>query len=312
MNLLPRSLYEAHLPELVSLLKDLVQIETPSQDRASLNHLVEYLVPRLQDLGGKVQVVTPTRAGDQIVCRWGSGPKGMLVLCHMDTVFDLGTVAQRPFRAAEDRLFGAGVLDMKCGIAILLTVLHTFREQGIWPEHAITALFTSDEETGSHASRRLIEDLARQSDIVFCLEPALSNGAVKTARKGTGVIYLEARGVAAHAGGDHEKGRNAIEELAHHILEAQRLTDYARGTTVNVGTVGGGTRGNVVPDEAHALVDFRVSAQAELERLQAWADQLSPVIDGARVSARLVLNRPPMPRDATMARSFARLKTIAG
>ena len=107
------------------------------------------------------------------------------------------------------------------------------------------------------------------------------------------------------------KGRNAIEELAHHVLAAQKLTDYARGTTVNVGVIRGGTRANVVPEEAHALIDFRVTTMEESDRLERWVSSLTPVIPGTAVSAALTLNRPPMPRDATMAQALQKAQAIA-
>jgi len=193
---------------------------------------------------------------------------------------------------------------MKGGIVQLLSVIRAFQWHHLWPDRPVTALFTSDEETGSLTSRSLIEDVARQAAVVFCLEPALANGAVKTARKGTGLIDLQVKGVAAHAGVNHALGRNAIEELAHHILAAQRQTDYERGTTVNVGVVHGGTRPNVVPDEAQAEVDFRVETMDEYTRLDVWVKNLAPVLQDTQVLASIHLNRPPMPRDETMARTF--------
>jgi glutamate carboxypeptidase len=223
----------------------------------------------------------------------------------------LGTLAHQPLREKDGKIFGPGVLDMKGSIAMLLAVLRLFRQESVWPARPVTALFTSDEEIGSLTSRALVESEARQAEIAFCLEPALANGAIKTARKGTGDIEIKARGVAAHAGIDHEKGRNAIEELAHHILGAQKLTDYSRGTTVNVGVIGGGTRGNVVPEEAHALVDFRVTTMDEASRLERWASGLSPILQGTSVSALLTLNRPPMPRDQTMAQAYQKAQVLA-
>jgi len=139
----------------------------------------------------------------------------------------------------------------------------------------------------------------------------VASGAIKTARKGTGDIEIQVRGVSAHAGIDHAKGRNAIAELAHHVIAAQSLTDYERGTTVNVGVIHGGTRGNVVPDEASALVDFRVTTMDEFHRLEGWVKTLAPVTPGTTVSAALTLNRPPMPRDATMQQSFVKAQALA-
>jgi len=295
-----------------SILEELVNIESPSTDKAAVDRLGGRILQELEACGGETRIFRQEHAGNHLRAQWGHGPGGCLVVCHMDTVFDLGTLAQRPFREAQGNLYGPGVLDMKSGIALLLGVLHWFKQTGTWPERPLTALFTSDEETGSLTSRSLIEAEARQAGVVFCLEPALASGALKTARKGTGEIELRVKGAAAHAGVDHEKGRNAIEELAHHVLSAQRLTDYPQGTTVNVGVIGGGTRTNVVPEDAYALIDFRVASIGEVERLKAWAESRVPILEGTRVSANLDLNRPPMPRDDTMQRTYEKASSIAG
>jgi glutamate carboxypeptidase len=200
---------------------------------------------------------------------------------------------------------------MKAGIAIYISAMRWMQAQGARPRRPLTVLFTADEETGSQTSQSTIEELARKAGVVFCLEPALPNGELKTARKGIGEIKLRVQGVAAHAGSDHEKGRNAIEELAYHILSAQKLTDYSRGTTVNVGLIGGGTRTNVVPDDAWADVDFRVTTLDEVERLQSWVNGLESHIAGTRVQASLMLDRPPMPHDALMAQTYNRARLIA-
>jgi glutamate carboxypeptidase len=223
----------------------------------------------------------------------------------------MGTTLQRPFRQDGEKAYGPGVLDMKGGIAILASVLRAYQRENAWPERPIAVLLTGDEETGSAASRRLLEEQAASAALVLCMEPALASGALKTARKGTGSIILTTRGIATHAGADHERGRNAIEELAHHVLAAQKLTDYSHGTTVNVGVIQGGTRTNVVPDSARAEADFRVYDLEEIKRLEAWARELRPVIDGAGVSAEVSVNRPPMPRDGLMRQTFAKAQAIA-
>ena len=311
MQRLPVDLFRQHLPEMVTLLRELVTIESPTTDQAAVDRLGQRVLQALSDLGGEVQVMPQSSAGDHILYRWGAGAGRLLVLCHLDTVFPLGTLVVQPVRESDGKLYGPGVSDMKVSIAMLLTILRLFRSLDLKPTRPITALFTSDEETGSQTSRPIIESEASQAGLAFCLEPALASGAIKTARKGTGDIEILVTGRAAHAGIDHEKGRNAIEELAYHILEAQRLTDYPRGTTVNVGVVSGGTRGNVVPDEAHALIDFRVTHMDEFHRLERWAKGLTPVIDGTHLSAVTTLNRPPMPRDENMARTFHKAQVIA-
>jgi glutamate carboxypeptidase len=312
MTPLPIETFSEQTAPILALVRRLVQIETPSTDKAAIDRLGVVLASELRDLGAAVTNDPQPVAGNNLVARWGSGPGGILVMCHMDTVWDLGTLERMPLVEREGRLYGPGVCDMKGGIALFLSVLRVLKVQGCWPRHPLTALLTSDEETGSLSSRPLIEDLARQAGIVLCLEPAMANGALKTARKGTGDITITVHGRAAHAGVDHEKGRNAIEELAHHILSVQKLTDYASGTTVNVGVIRGGTRSNVVPDEAHAEVDFRVTLSGEVARLESWAAGLQPVIPGACVSATVMVNRPPMPRDTVMAAAFQRAQSLAG
>lgn len=290
-----------------------VNTESPSTDKSAVDRLGSIIIDELGTLGASVIVDQQSAAGNNIIGRWNSSASGngILLLSHMDTVYELGTVAHRPIRIENKRFFGPGALDMKASIAIFLVVLRWLRETGQFPLGPITALFTSDEETGSLHSRHLIEELAARSTLTLCLEPALSNGSLKTARKGTGDIEIVAYGKAAHAGADHENGRNAIEELAHHILAVQKLTDYARGTTVSVGVVRGGTRTNVVPEEAYALVDFRVASNTEADRIREWADQRTPVLEGTRVKIAVKQDRPPMPRDSLMIKTYQKVQTIA-
>ena len=311
MNILSVQYFIDHLPAMRSFLDEIVAIESPSLDKVAVDQLAQRIVMELERLGGEITIDLQDKAGNNVLCRWGSGPGGILLLFHMDTVYESGTYAQRPLCEVEGKLFGPGVLDMKASIALLIECIRGFQKHNLWPRSPITALFTSDEETGSRASRAIIESEARKAKVVFCLEPALANGALKTARKGTGEIEISVKGVAAHAGVNHEQGRNAIEELAHHILSVQRQTDYKRGTTVNVGVISGGTRTNVVPSEAHARVDLRVSEPGEITRLQEWVNNCRPVIDGVEVQATIELNRPPMPRDETMLRTFNKARLIA-
>jgi glutamate carboxypeptidase len=310
MNLLPVQYFQDTLPAMRSFLEEIVGIESPSLDKEAVNRFALRIIREVEELGAEVSVYPQEGVGSHVLCRWGSGQDGILVLCHMDTVYELGTLARRSLHEVEGKLFGPGVLDMKASITLLLGALHGLRRQGLWPRRPITALFTSDEETGSHTSRALIEAEAQKAGVVFCLEPALANGALKTARKGTGEIELRVKGVAAHAGANHAQGRNAIEELAHHILAVQKLTDYLRGTTVNVGVVSGGTRSNVVPSEAYARVDLRVSSLEEFDRLRNWVEQRQPVIAGTALQATIRLNRPPMPRDERLQSTFDKARAI--
>jgi glutamate carboxypeptidase len=272
-------------------------------------------------LGAQVEIHPQAETGDHVLARFNlsspsrrgaGGEVGILLLSHMDTVFPLGTLERMPYYQREAKIFGPGVLDMKGGIVIALTALAALRETGSLPPRPISALFTSDEEIGSRTSRALIEGLAKESALVLVLESGLINGAVKTWRKGVGDFTVRVRGRAAHAGGDHEKGRNAIEELAHQVLAIQKLTDYEKGTTLNVGLIRGGTATNVVPDEAMAEVDLRVMQPGEAGRILACLHALKPVLEGTSIEVTGELNRPPMPFDERMNATFERAKEIAG
>ena len=301
--------------ELLALLVRLVEIESPTTDKVAVDRVGAVVARELSQLGAAVTVHATVGAGNQIVGRWdptGRDEIGILTLCHMDTVYGLGTLASQPCCEVDGRLMGPGTMDMKGSIAMLLTALQAFRALDAWPRRPITTLFTSDEETGSDTSRELIESLARRAELVLCLEPCLPDGSLKTWRKGVGDFEVTVRGKAAHAGADHERGRNAIEELANQILAIQKLTDYDKGTTVNVGVVAGGSRSNVVPDLARAQVDLRVMTPAEGDRISAWMQQLKPVIAGTSIQVTGGLNRPPMPRDERMAATFAHAKAVAG
>ena len=279
----------------IHLLTQFVNIESPSTDKFAVDRLGSLIQEELTSLGAVVAVDEQSSVGNNIIGRWNpsASGNGILLLSHMDTVFELGTLSHRPVRIEAGRFYGPGALDMKASIAIFLVALRWLHENSRFPVVPITALFTSDEETGSDHSHHLIEELAARSTLTLCLEPALPDGSLKTARKGTGDIEIVTNGIAAHAGTDHEKGRNAIEELAHHILAVQKLTDYACGTTVSVGVVTGGTRTNVVPDQARALVDFRVSVNAEADRIRQWASQRKPVLEGTQVTITVRQDRPP-------------------
>ena len=227
----------------------------------------------------------------------------------MDTVFPLGTLSKTPYREADEKIFGPGVLDMKAGIVISLAAIEEAQKQGM--NRPITLLCTSDEEIGSGTSRKHIEQLAQESALVFVLEAALVDGSLKTWRKGVGEFWVKTKGRAAHAGGAHQDGRNAIEEMAHQVIAIQKLTDYSRQTTLNVGVIQGGTVSNVVPEEAVIQVDVRVMQPGEWERLEAEMAKLKPVLDGTSIEITGGLNRPPMPFDETMKATFEKAQNIA-
>jgi len=227
----------------------------------------------------------------------------------MDTVFPLGAIQKTPFREDGEKIFGPGTLDMKAGIVISLAAIEQAQKMGL--NRPVTLLCTSDEEIGSGTSRAQIESLAKESALVLVMEAALLDGSLKTWRKGVGEFWVKTKGRAAHAGGDHQAGRNAIEEMSHLVIAIQKLTDYSKQTTLNVGVIHGGTVSNVVPEECTVQVDVRVMQPGEWEKLEAEMKKLKPVLEGTSIEITGGLNRPPMPFDDRMNATFEKAKSIA-
>lgn len=295
----------------LDLLRGLVEIESPSTDKAAVDRVVRFVAERARAAGAEVTIIPQERWGDHLLARWGEGEGGFLLLCHLDTVWPIGTLAERPWRVEGEQAFGPGVYDDKASAAIILTALEGLQAMGLSPRYPVTVLFNSDEEVGSPSSRPLIEAEAARARVVFCMEPARPDGALKVWRKGTGRYTITALGRAAHAGADHEKGINAIEELAHQVLRLQRMTDYGAGTTVNVGRIEGGTRANIVPDRASVRVDVRVKTMAEWEQISAAITALQPVLPGARLVVEGGMSRPPMVASPVTLEPFRRAQEIA-
>ncbi|MEZ5415853.1 MAG: M20/M25/M40 family metallo-hydrolase [Vicinamibacterales bacterium] len=230
---------------------------------------------------------------------------------HLDTVWPHGQIARMPLQRRDGRLWGPGTLDMKVGVSMGLLATRAVFETLAPPSGRVAMLVTSDEETGSDTSRELIEREALASDAVLVLEPALAGGPLKTSRKGIGQYVLAVTGVSAHAGVDPAKGVSAIRELARQILAVEALHDLDRGVSVNVGVVSGGTRPNVVAEEARAVVDVRVPSTADADRIDAAFRALRPVLPGARLTVTGGFERPPMERSAGVAALYAHAQSAA-
>lgn len=298
------------------LLKTLVETESPSHDKAAVDRLGAIVAEEARKLGAQIEIIPNRETGDHVLANFphsGSADEvhsqPILLLCHMDTVFPRGTIDAFPHREAGGMISGPGTLDMKAGIVIALAAIEEVQNSGL--SRPVTLLCTSDEEIGSHTSRSHIERLSKESALVLVLEGGLIDGALKTWRKGVGEFRVRTRGRAAHSGGDHEKGRNAIEEMAYQVIAIQKLTDYSKQTTLNVGVIQGGTVSNVVPEEAVIQVDVRVMEPGEWERLEADMRRLKPVLDGTSIEITGALNRPPMPFDETMKATFEKARSIA-
>jgi len=313
-----RAELEPRRQDMIDLLGRLVRIESPSDDRAGLDRFAA----ELEVLFGEFGPIEALDAGDAQRGRHlrltlngtgaSDGQAHAVALCHYDTVWSTGTLAQIPFSVDGDGVArGPGCFDMKGGMVVLLYALQALRSRGLSPKRRLRVLFTSDEEIGSPTSRPIIEQTARGAAVAYVLESPLPGGTLKTARKGTGDYFVRIRGRAAHAGVEPQKGISATHELAHQILALHALNDYASGTTVNVGVVHGGTRPNVVAAEAEAHVDVRVQTLAEAERIDAAIRGLGATLAGAVLTIDGGLNRPPMERSPAMATLFEHARQIA-
>jgi len=281
------------LDEMLDDLRTLVEIESPSNDLEALEESAVALATMIErHLGGSARLVA-SPAGPHVHWQGGGTPR-VLLLGHHDTVFPRGTLAARPFRVADGRATGPGVFDMLGGIVQALHGLASLADRS-----GVELLFSADEEVGSAASRRLIEERALACGAVLVLEPSGDGGALKTGRKGCGTFEVVVGGRAAHAGLEPEKGVNALVEAAHQVIEIDAIGDPGRGTTVTPTVSSSGTADNVVPAAARIRVDVRVTSLAEKERVESRMRSLRPRHPEATIEVLGEIGRPAMPESAS-------------
>ena len=291
-----------------------VEIETPTEAPEQVNRLVGLVADGYRDLAAHVERVPGQDGrGDHLIARsaWGQDAPGILVLSHLDTVHPLGFIERLPFRTEGDSAFGPGIYDMKGGAYL---AYHAFRQLCAGGERTplgITQLYVSDEEIGSPTSRKLIEEEGEKAKFVLVTEPARDGGKVVTGRKGVGRFEVFIRGVPAHAGSRPEDGRSAIRELANVIHTLEGFNDPKRGITVNVGVVRGGTRPNVISEEAYAEVDLRAPTVAAADELVEKILGIKSRSEGVSVTVTGELNRPPYEKGNAGAALFEHARTLA-
>jgi glutamate carboxypeptidase len=302
---------QQHEGEMLSLLRKMVEMESPSDDKAAVDSMGGFLAQVFERLGGKVTFYPEKEAGNHLKAEFrGKSGKPVLLLGHFDTVWPMGTLDKMPFRMEAGRAFGPGVYDMKAGIAMMIFALRALKEAGA--EHRpVTILLDTDEEVGSTTGRPVVEAVAKDCEAVLVLEPSQGpQGHLKTSRKGVGDITIRVRGRASHSGVDFEKGQSAIVELARQLLEIVKFTDPARGITVNPGVIQGGTRSNVVAAEAWAEVDLRVVHAADAALLERKFAALKPFNPECSIEISGGMNRPPMERTEGTVRLFELAREI--
>ena len=299
--------------EIVQLLKQLVALESPTQDKKAVDACVAFAAREFKKVGCKVTTYPQPDTGDLTVAEFAPGrlkdaDDEILVLGHLDTVWPVGQLVKMPFYVQGNRIYGPGVLDMKAGVAMLLTALRALHGLNVKPQKRITVFLNAAEETGSDASTELIRKLARRASLDQCLEPARPGGALKLERKGRVVVRLDVRGRAAH-GGTPEKGVNAIEELAAQMARFKRLR--VRETTVNVGLAGGGEKPNIVAEGAWAVLDIRFWKAADRDRALRLLREAPPVLRGAKMRVSVESTTPPMEKTKASEKLFLRAQGIA-
>ena len=291
-----------------------VEVETPTDAPDQVNRLAGLVADGYRGLPAMIERIGGhSGCGDHLVIRssWGQGQPGILLLSHLDTVHPIGFLARLPFHVTGDSAFGPGIYDMKGGAYLAFEAFRVLCESGERSPLGITHLYVSDEEIGSPTSRALIEAEGKKAKYVLVTEPARDGGKIVTSRKGVARFEVFIKGVPSHAGTRPQDGRSAIRELGNVIQTLEAMNDLARGVTVNVGVVRGGTKPNVVPEEAYAEVDMRVATMAD-------ADELVPKILGLTsrtegVSVRVIgeLNRPPFEKSNAGAALFEHARTLA-
>jgi glutamate carboxypeptidase len=298
----------ARTDEMAGMLRDFVSIESPSDDAGAVSGFAERVGRELAAVGLTLDPVPVSGAGPVMRAR-SAGERPVMLLGHLDTVWPMGTLAARPVTIEGDVLRGPGCYDMKAGLVVAIFALRRLAEEGRLPP--VMTFFTPLEEVDCEPYRAVMEDDMRGCRAVLDFEPAWPGGAVKTERKGSGSFVLRAHGRAAHAGADLAKGANAILEIARQSLAISALNEPARGISVNVGVVRGGTRPNVVPDLAEAEVDFRVTSVADGRDVESRVRAFRAQDPSVRLEIEGGLHYPPLERTAQVLAVYEAARAVA-
>lgn len=306
---------ESRTANCVELLRTLVEIESPTGDTDANIKIARVLEGEIKAAGGAVERFPAPGLGVHLIGRF-SGPHAngrdpMLVLGHMDTVHNVGTLHRLPFSIREGRIYGPGIYDMKGGVAATLVALRLLSEKGSGPASDLSYLITCDEERGSPSSRGLIEDEAKMSRAALVVEPSVPGGAAKCRRKGVAAYELTIQGKPAHAGIEPERGASAVHELVKQINRMYELASAEAGTTINVGVMAGGTRENVVAESAHCTIDVRFWTRAEAERVDAALFDARPFDERCKLSLAGGINRWALEETTESERLFEKARSVA-
>ena len=293
-----QSYFDQNKEGFLRVLQSLVEQETPSDDPGSFSAVFSILRKEFEELNFEVTRIEGVETAGQLLCKpcdFNTQKPQQLIIGHCDTVWDKGTIEGMPFKIENNHVSGPGVYDMKAGICMMIFALRAITDLDKQLSVQPVILINTDEETGSEESSSLIVQEARKSTRTIVLEPSLgTEGKIKTQRKGIGEFEIVIKGKPSHAGLDPEKGVSAILGLSHIVQQLFRLNDPKRGITVNVGTIEGGERSNVVAAKSKAIVDVRVPTKEAGERIKNEIYNLKPEIEGVELEVSGDIRRPPL------------------
>lgn len=305
-----RALAAREKAPLIDTLKDLVAIESGSGDREGLDRIADVVAGRLKVLGGAVEMIepdpadiyhmndTPKQIGKMVRARFaGAGTKKILLIAHMDTVYLRGMLAQQPFRIDGNRAYGLGIADDKNGIAVILHTLAILREMNFRDYRLLTVLINADEEVSSPGSRAMLTKFGSEHDVTFsCEGTRVESDQLSLTTAGIAAVMLNVKGRASHAGAEPERGRNALYELAHQILQTRDLSDPEIGLKMNWTIARAGTKRNVIPADASAIADVRVLRVADYDGIELKVRERikKQLIDDTKVEMTFERRRPPL------------------
>jgi glutamate carboxypeptidase len=305
-----RALAAREKAPLLETLKGLVSIESGSGDREGLDRIGDVIAARLRALGGAVEMIepdpadiyrmvdTPKQIGRMVKASFtGTGTKKIMLIAHMDTVYLRGMLARQPFRIDGSRAYGLGIADDKHGVAVILHTLAILREMNFRDYGLITVLINGDEEVSSAGSRATLTRLGGEHDVVFSCEGSrVDSDRLSLTTAGIAAVVLDVKGRASHAGAAPERGRNALYELAHQILQTRDLSDPELGLKMNWTIASAGTNRNVIPANASATADVRVLRVADYDGLEKKLRERikKQLIEDTTVEMSFERRRPPL------------------
>lgn len=305
--------YQNNQESLLKLIREIVEIESPSFDETGSRMVVSWIEGELAKISPDLHIEKIYAEGygeHLIVKKFSTSRKNILFLGHTDTVHPIGAKIENPTRIENGKFYGCGIFDMKANIVLMLAVLRFLVENKIENVRPLTFMLSCDEEIGSFSGREIVEREALKAEFCLVCEPS-ANGKVKTGRKGTGMFTVKTHGIPAHAGLEPEKGASAILEIAKQIPKIHALNDLAKGTTANVCQISGGTATNVIPEHAECLIDVRFSSMSEAAKLENSIKNLQSTDEKVSIEILGAINRPPMERTEKVINLYEKAKNLA-